>query len=185
MGLDLGVGLGDDGERVADDGHEAVGHAGERHAIDLARDAAARELEVAQHERRRARLGRAARRGDQQIGKRRLGDRHGHRVRAGHAQQRQHVGQRAADAALVLGHRDQRQAHLLDLLPEIGRPHALLDAVHDVLAAAPGEEAVGGLEQHGAGVMVHGVCPLHRSNVLSARVIRRGRGRDPRVSAGR
>ena len=62
---------------------------------------------------------------------------------------------RAADAALVLGHGDQRQAHLLDLLPEIGGPGALLDAVHHVAAAALGEEAVGGLEQHVAGVAVH------------------------------
>jgi hypothetical protein len=80
-------------------------------------------------------------------------------MRAGQPQHRQHVGERAAGAAPVLGDGDQRQPHLLDLLPEIGRPHALLDAVHDVLAAALGEEAVGGIEQHVARIMIHQIGP--------------------------
>ncbi len=73
--------------------------------------------------------GLAAGRGDQQVGERGLGERHGHGVRAGEPQQRQHVGQRTAHAVPVLGHGDQRQAHLLDLLPEIGGPPALLHLV--------------------------------------------------------
>jgi hypothetical protein len=94
-------------------------------------------------------------RGNQQIAKRGLGERHGHGVRAREAQQRQHVGQCAAGAVLVLRDSDQRQPHLLDLLPEIGGPYALLHLVNHSAAAALGEEAIGGLEQHVAGFAVH------------------------------
>src|SRR5258708_1692912 len=88
------------------------------------------ELRVAQRRGRRTGPGFAAGRGHQQVGERGLGERHRHGVRAGEPQQRQHVGKRAAHAAFVLRHRDQRQAHLLDLLPEIGGPGAPLPPPH-------------------------------------------------------
>ena len=153
--VDLGVGLAHDGHGLVDDGHEAIHYSGKRHAIDLAAQASTGKFQIAERDRGGARLGLSAGRGDQQVGQRRLGERHRHGVLAGKTQQCQHVGQGAADAALVLGHRDQRQPHLLDLLPEIGGPHALLDIVHHRPVATLGEEASGGLEQHVARIFIH------------------------------
>jgi hypothetical protein len=149
--------------RWTDHGHEAVGDACERDALGLARHSIAGDRKIAsrpsESQGRGPACGLAAGRCDQQIGERGLGERHGHGMLTGHPQERHQVRERAAHALEFLGHRNQRQAHLLDLLPEIARPHALLDSVHDVLAAALGEEAAGGLEQHVSGFAVHLASP--------------------------
>ena len=172
--VDADVARGDDRDhRLAvgiGHGHEAVGHRGERHAVDLAAEAIAIEHDLAERQRAGAGRRHAVGGGHKQVGERGLGERHRHGVRTRQPQQRQHVGQRPAGAALVLGDGDHRQAHLLDRLPEIDGPYALLDTVHDVLAAPLGKEAVGGFQQHLARFAVHkNLHPIGPSPVCGGR----------------
>jgi len=154
--------LADRGQLAADHDHETIGDGREGNPLDATRHPSTIQREIAEGQRRRTGLRLASCGRDQQIGKSGLGERHGNGVRTGKPQQGQHVGQGAAGTALLFRNGDVRQAHLLDRLPEFGRPDALLDVVDDLAATAIREEAVGGLEQHVAGLAVHRPSPQRR-----------------------
>jgi hypothetical protein len=99
-------------------GDEAVGDRGERHAVDLAAEAIAVEHDVAERQRAGPVAGTPSAAPISRLASAVSASGTGTACEPRQPQHRQHVGQRAARAALVLGHGDQRQAHLLDRLPE-------------------------------------------------------------------
>ena len=112
-----------------------------------------------------------ARFAEQPVGEHGLGQRHGGRVIAGDAQQRDRIDRCKTEAAIGLAHQRQRKARLLHLPPVGLGPRALLGAA-DIVLVEGGEQSARALVQERGGLAAMWLlCHQSRSRFDPARHI--------------